>query len=107
MLAERVGPVNTNEIPRAIRCHQWSALNVPLLWAASTGDRDHPVLQWLLEVLATIPTVTVVGIDMSGPTAAVTGWEALRDVLHSRGVRSREDLAEQGPRKDPPSTFGI
>ena len=58
-------------------------------------DRDHPVLQRLLEVSATISSVTVAGIDMSGPTAAVTGWEALRDVLHSRGVRSREDLAEQ------------
>ena len=55
MLAERVGPVNTEEIPRAIRHHQWSGLNVPLLWAASIGDRDHPVLQWLLEVSATIP----------------------------------------------------
>ena len=56
---------------------------------------DPPVLQWLLEVSATIPTVTVTGIDMSGPTEAATGWEALRDALHFRGVRSREDLAEQ------------
>ena len=58
-------------------------------------DRDHPVLQWLLEVSATIPTVTIAGSDMSGPTAAALGWEALRDALHFRGVRSREDLAEQ------------
>ena len=31
---------------------------------------------------------------MSGLDAAVTGWESLRDVLHSRGIRSREGLAE-------------
>ena len=42
MLARRVGPVNTDEIPRAIRRPQWPALNVPLLWVASTGDIDHP-----------------------------------------------------------------
>ena len=32
------------------------------------------------------------GIDMMA--RAATGWEALRDALHSRGIRSHEDFAE-------------
>ena len=82
------------DIPRAIRRHQWSALNVPVMWAAAAGDRSHPVLQWLLEVAATLPEVTVAGTVMTGQVAVAVGWEALRDALHSRGIRSHEDLAE-------------
>ena len=65
LLAERVGPCDMADIPWAIRSHQWSALNVPLMWAAAAGDRSHPVLQWLLEVAATIPEVTGAGIDLT------------------------------------------
>ena len=39
---------------------------------------------------------------MSGPTAAATGWEALRDALHFRGVRSREDFGRADPRHGVP-----
>ena len=41
-LASRVGPVIGEGIPREIRRHQWSALNVPLLWAAAEDDRLCP-----------------------------------------------------------------
>ena len=34
------------------------------------------------------------GIDMTGQVAAAIGWEALRDALHARGIRSHEDFAE-------------
>ena len=66
--------------------------------AIDVGSRswgqEPPVLQWFLEVAATIPEVAVAGIDMSGQVAVAIGWEALRDALHSRGIRSHEDLAE-------------
>ena len=94
LLADRLGPCDTADIPRAIRRHQWSAMNVSLMWAAAAGDRSHPVLQWWLEVSATIPEMTVVGIDMTGQVAVTIGWEALRDALRSRGTRSHEDLAD-------------
>ena len=88
-----IGPWQEGEIPRAIRRHQWSALFVPLIWSAS-GDRHNPVLLWLMEALSVISNVAVTGVEMTGPEAVATGWEALRDVLRSRGIRSREDLAE-------------
>ena len=43
-------PMAGREIPRAIRRHQWSALNVPLIWSASCGDRNNPVLLWLMRL---------------------------------------------------------
>ena len=87
------GPWQGGEIPRAIRRHQWSALNVPLIWSASVGDRNNPVLLWLMEASSAISNVAVTGVEMTGPEAVATGWEALRDTLRSRGIRSREDLA--------------
>ena len=71
-----------------------SALNVPLLLSAEEQDIDNPVVRWLVEESQCVPTVIVAGVQMSGFHAAVTGWESLRDVLHSRGIRSREGLAE-------------
>ena len=94
LLAERIGPWQEGEIPRAIRRHQWSALFVPLIWSASCGDRNNPVLLWLMEASSVISNVAVTGVEMTGSEAVATGWEALRDVLRSRGIRSREDLAE-------------
>ena len=39
-LSGRVGPVSANqEVPRVILRQTWSALNIPLMWAASSGDR--------------------------------------------------------------------
>ena len=47
-LSGRVGPVRANqEVPRQILRQTWSALNVPLMWAASSGDEECPVLLWL------------------------------------------------------------
>ena len=45
-LASRVGPMIGEGIPREIRRHQWSALNVPLLWAAAEDDRLCPKSRW-------------------------------------------------------------
>ena len=50
-LSERVGPVTANqEVPRVILRQTWSAENVPLMWAASSGDVECPVLLWLAQV---------------------------------------------------------
>ena len=47
-LSGRVGPVRANqEVPRQILRQTWSALNVPLMWAASSGDEECPVLLWV------------------------------------------------------------
>ena len=45
-----MGPVIGEGIPREVRDHQWSALNVPLLWAAAEDDRLCPMILWLREV---------------------------------------------------------
>ena len=51
----RVGPVKRShdEIPRSLRRQQWSALNVPLMWAAAEGDRDCGVFRWLRRCTST------------------------------------------------------
>ena len=54
-LASRVGPTSGEGIPREIRRHQWSALNVPLLWAAAEDDRLCPLIQWLREKAQSLP----------------------------------------------------
>ena len=70
LLAERVFPEHPS--PPVVGTQR-----VPLLWAASAGDRDHPMVQWLLEVSSRTPVLAVAGIDMSGSAVAATGWEAL------------------------------
>ena len=89
LLASRVGPHDSEDIPREIRRHQWSALNVLLLWSAAEGDFDNPMVRWLVEESERLPTVIVAGVQMSGFFAAVTMWGSLRDVLHSRGFGTR------------------
>ena len=93
-LASRVGPTSGEGIPREIRRHQWSALNVPLLWAAAEDDRLCPLIQWLREKAQSLPGVSVAGVQMAGPDAVMTGWESLRDTMRSLEIRSREQFAE-------------
>ena len=92
-LATRVGPHPSEDIPQEIRRHQWSALNVPLLWAAAEGNNENPVVQWVVQESERISTVSVAGTQMSGRDAAISG-ESLRDALQAMGIRSREGLAE-------------
>ena len=86
--------IDGTEIPREIRRHQWSALNGPLLWATAEDTRYTPVLVWLSELAQGIPNVNVAGVEMGGREALTAGWEALRDVMRSMGIQSREQLAE-------------
>ena len=41
-LASRVVFIEGEDIPRAIRRHHWSALNVPVLWSAAEDDGRCP-----------------------------------------------------------------
>ena len=69
-LVGRVVPVDPqDDVPRAIRHQHWSAVFVPLMWAAACGDRECPVLQWLGHAAAGGPPIVVGGIEMPGEAA--------------------------------------
>ena len=82
------------KIPRAIRRQHWSALNVPLLWAAAEDDRRCPMIVRLMEVTQTVPNVVVAGVPMAGPDAVMAGWDALRNSMRRMGIGFREQFAE-------------
>ena len=94
-LADRVGHVNDSEdVPRALRRQQWSAVNVPLMWSGSVGSDTCPVLQWLAGAAQHIESMIVGSTTLNGHGAVVVGWEALSEVMRSWDIRSREDLVE-------------
>ena len=94
-LADRVGRVcEGQDIPRAIRRQQWSAFNVPIVWAPSAGDQECAVLQWLMNAGQHIESMSVAGTTMSGHDAALVGWETLSEVMRAWNIRTREDLSE-------------
>ena len=49
LLTARVGPNPSQDIPRQIRRHQWSALHVLLWWSAAEGDINNPVVRWIVK----------------------------------------------------------
>ena len=94
LLVERVGRWDASEgLPRAIRRQQWSIFNVPIMWAAATGDRSCGVLQWVAQSAENL-SISVGGCDMTGSEAVFAGWEALQSVMNSWCIRSREGLSE-------------
>ncbi len=47
-------------IPEPVRQQRWSALNVPLMWAAASDDREtHAILEWIGQATANAPTITL------------------------------------------------
>ena len=94
-LVDRVGHVDHSAgvIPREIRRQQWSFLNIPLMWAAATGDRSNVVLQWLA-ASARNTSVPVCGASLPGNEAVMIGWDSLHGAMQVLGIRSREGLAE-------------
>jgi hypothetical protein len=62
-LADRIGHVPVEgDVPRAVLRQRWSALNVPLMWAAAGARPDCPALCYLRSVAALVPnTVDVAG----------------------------------------------
>ena len=96
-LSGRVGPVRANqEVPRQILRQTWSALNVPLMWAASSGDEECPVLLWLAHAGEQVESLSACDATWNGREAVFAGW----------GVHSREDLSEWIHSKDSLSHHG-
>ena len=85
-LARRAGPSSgVDDIPREIRRQQWSVFNVPLMWSAA---------DWITHRAEQCPRINICGVEMGGGEAIQAGWEVLRHMIESVGIRSREDLAE-------------
>ena len=73
-LFRRVGPVTANqEVPRMILRQTWSALNVPLMWAASSGDAECPVLLWLAHAGEQVEALSQGGRDLER-TSSSARW---------------------------------
>ena len=93
-LAERVGRVDLSAgfVLREIRRQQWSFLNIPLMWAASAGDRSCAVLQWL----ADSESISVGGDSMSGRDAVMAAWECATRGDAGRGAFDPEKGCQNG-----------
>ena len=74
--------------------HIWSVLNVPLMWAASSGDAECPVLLWLAHAGEQVEALSQSDGIWNGRQAVLDGWSAKATAMRSWGVRSREDLSE-------------
>ena len=95
LAVDRVGHVDPGgEIPREVRRLQWSAFNVPLMWAAAANDQDCAILEWFNQQTESLPPVLVNGCEVAAQEALRVGWDVLCHTMRSWGVRSREDLAE-------------
>ena len=95
LVVDRVGHVDPGgEIPREVRRLQWSAFNVPLMWAAAANDQNCAILEWLNQQTESLPPVLVNGCEVAAQEALRVGWDVLCHTMRSWGVRSREDLAE-------------
>ena len=98
-LFSRVGAVDGLEIPREIRRHQLSALNVTLFWECRRRQTQSSVGLGA-EVSQPIPNVNATGVQMTGRDALALGWEALRDVMRTMGRQTREQLTQSSTIKD-------
>ena len=93
-VAARVGFVDEfGTIPRQLH-QQWSVFNVPLMWAAASGDSECHMLQWLEARAERLPLMSVGGHECSGRATVRTAWEVLRSTMQAWGITSREHLAE-------------
>ena len=94
-LAARVEPwQDDQEIHPAMQRQQWSALNIPLLWAVAEGDRHCHVLLWLVQACHQVESITVTGVPMAGREAVMVAWDAVSNLMRCWGVHTREDLSE-------------
>ena len=91
-MGERQVQVAAKLIRRLASRHQWSALSVPLLWAAAEDDRECPVLTWSRDRSQSLQNVSVAGVQMAGPGAVTDGVVVEGD--RSMRIWSREQFAE-------------
>ena len=95
VLASRIGAVpHGGVLPGAIRRQRWSALNVPLMWAAASQEESCPLMEWLISATSTMSEpVHFHGGDLAPSVAVRVGWIALRQVMRSWGVESELELS--------------
>ena len=74
---------NDQWVPRLVLRQQWSALNVPLMWAAAAGDSENPVLSWLADECSRGGPVCVAGVDTVGRDAV---FEVARSTVGSNAL---------------------
>ena len=95
-LAKGCRDIPNGVIPRDVHEQRWSALNVPLIWAAAGSNDVCPIVDWLAAAADGAPLVDIGARSPLEPFLAVwEGWRALRSCLRSWGITCKEDL---GPR---------
>ena len=93
-LSRRVGPVPVGApVPRIVREHRWSVLNVPLMWDAAGQERSTPTLDWLCHVSTEFPALQFNGGSVPVSEAARTGWMSLRTAIRAWGIAQQDDLS--------------
>ena len=55
-----------------------TGINVTLMWAVASGDRDCHLLLWLSNTVSTGPSIQVGGVEMSGRDAVFASWDGSR-----------------------------
>ena len=87
------------DIPAIVRHQRWSPLNVPLFWAAASDSPSCPVLEWIVAATSQITQPLQFHEGQINPReAAEVGGFALRQVLRSWGIASREHLIARSGR---------
>ena len=90
-MAERVSPLQGNSVPDRILTQRWSALNVPLMWAAAGQAEDNPRVEWLAAQCEEAVLRAGANHDV---VAARAAWHALRECMRSLGIGSQDDLRQ-------------
>eukprot|EP00959_Pyramimonas_sp_CCMP1952_P351599 7366963-Pyramimonas_sp.AAC.1 len=71
--------------------HQWSAINVPLMWAAAGHADGHPLLEWMCELLDFAGDgLEVAGENMTSG-ALRNGFRDLRAAMRHFGIMTPAD----------------
>ena len=92
-LSRRVGPVPVGApVPRIVREHRWSVLNVPLMWDATGQERSTPTLDWFCHVSTEFPAPSNGG-SLPVSEATRTGWLSLRTPMRAWGIAQQDDLS--------------
>ena len=89
VLVSRIGAVpHGGVLPGAMRRQRWSALNVPLMWAAAGQEENCPFVEWLISA-----PIHFHGGDLAPSVAMRVGWIAPRQVMRSWGVESELEFS--------------
>ena len=95
-LARRAGQTNNlDDAQRLVSAHSWSAVLVPLIWAAADADAGvlSPVVSWLTQAAhhcyVASPTD---GSELHGTSIVVASFTSLRNGMRARGIADHRGL---------------